>query len=107
MSKRRFQDVIYKKEGHKAQITINPDVLNAFRHQTYEDFCLACGDATADQDIGVLVITGAGKRAFSSGGDVRGYEATPGEERSVAGFGANIYETFRKLTKPTIAMVRG
>ena len=54
-------------------------MLNAFRQQTYEEFCLACADASADAKIGVLVITGAGKRAFSSGGDVRGYEIKPGK----------------------------
>lgn len=108
MSKRQFQDIIYKKEGHKAQITINrPEVLNAFRQQTYVEFCLACADASADARIGVLVITGSGKRAFSSGGDVRGYEVKPGEESHVPGFGDNIYETIRKVTKPTVAMVLG
>ncbi len=59
MSRRQFQDIIYEKQGHKAQITINrPEVLNAFRQQTYVEFCLACADASADSQIGVLVITG-------------------------------------------------
>jgi len=108
MSNSQFQDIIYAKQGHKAQITINrPDVLNAFRHQTYAEFCIACGDASTDSNIGVLVITGAGSRAFSSGGDVRGYQVPPGGETKVMGFDANIYETIRKVTKPTIAMVRG
>jgi len=108
MSKPQFQDIIYKKDGHKAQITINrPEVLNAFRQQTYVEFCLACADASADSSIGVLVITGSGNRAFSSGGDVRGYEVKPGEDSHVPGFGDNIYETIRKVAKPTVAMVRG
>ncbi len=108
MGKPLFQDIVYEKTGHKAQITINrPEVLNAFRERTYEEFCMACADATTDQDIGVLVITGAGKRAFSSGGDVRSYAVQPGEESNMPGVGAIIYETIRKVTKPTIAMVRG
>lgn len=103
-----FEDIIYVKEGHKAQITINrPDVLNAFRTQTYEEFCIACGNASNDPQIGVLVITGAGSKAFSSGGDVRGYEVPPDGEAKVPGFDANIYETIRKVAKPTLAMVRG
>lgn len=65
MSEAQFQDIIYSNTGHRAQITINrPDVLNAFRKQTYEEFCLACGDASTDSNIGVVVITGAGKRAL-------------------------------------------
>ena len=108
MGKPKFQDIVYDKIGHKAQITINrPEVLNAFRDRTYEEFCAACADATTDKNIGVLVITGAGNKAFSSGGDVRSYEVQPGEESNMPGFGANVYETIRKVTKPTIAMVRG
>ena len=90
--KRQFQDIIYEKDGHKAQITINrPEVLNAFRQRTYVEFCLACADASADSQVGVLVITGSGNRAFSSGGDVRGYEVAPGEESIVPCFGDYIY----------------
>lgn len=104
----QFEDIIYSKKGHEARITINrPEVLNAFRKKTYEEFCLACGDASTDSNIGAVVITGAGNRAFSSGGDVRGYEVQPGEESRVIGFDANIYETIRKVAKPTVAMVRG
>ncbi len=55
-------------------------MLNAFRERTYEEFCMACGDAATDHDIGVLVNTGAGKRPFSSGGDVRSYMG-PGDPR--------------------------
>jgi len=76
MSKQQFQDIIYSKGGHKARITINrPEVFNAFRHQTYVEFCLACADASADSHIGASVITGSGKKAFSSGGDVREAQA--------------------------------
>jgi len=108
MADSQFEDIIYSKIGHRAQITINrPDVLNAFRKKTYEEFCLACGDASTDSNIGVLVITGAGKRAFSSGGDVSGYQVPPGGESRVVGFDSNIYETIRKVAKPTLAVVRG
>lgn len=108
MSDSQFEDIIYSKVGHRAQITINrPDTLNAFRKKTYEEFCLACGDASMDSNIGVLVITGAGTKAFSAGGDVNGYEVAPGGESRVIGFDSNIYETIRKVAKPTVAAVRG
>ncbi|MBI4967770.1 MAG: enoyl-CoA hydratase/isomerase family protein [Rhodospirillales bacterium] len=108
MSESQFQDILYSKTGHRAQITINrPEVLNAFRRRTYEEFCVACGDASMDINIGVVVITGAGSRAFSSGGDVKGYQVEPGGQTKAVGFDANVYETIRKVTKPTIAMVRG
>lgn len=55
MSKRQFQDIICSKGGHKARITVNrPEVPNAFRQQTYVEFCFARADAGADPHIGVL-----------------------------------------------------
>jgi 1,4-dihydroxy-2-naphthoyl-CoA synthase len=108
MGKRQYQDIIYERSGHRARIPINrPEVLNAFRDRTCEEFCFACGEATADPDIGVLVITGAGTKAFSLGGDVRSYEVKPGEESNMPAFGANVYKTIRKVTKPPIAIMRG
>lgn len=75
-----YEDILYQKLDGIAKITINrPHKRNAFRPQTifemYEAFC----DAREDQDIGVILLTGAGphtdgKYAFCSGGDqsVRG-----------------------------------
>lgn len=71
MSKRQFQDIICSKGGHKARITVNrPEVPNAFRQQTYVEFCFTRADAGADPPHRGVAITGSGKRAFRSGGDV-------------------------------------
>lgn len=101
-----FQDIIYEKRDHIARITINrPRVYNAFRGETITEFIEACNDTAHDHSIGVVVITGAGDKAFSTGGDVK-------FERDV-GVGANwgpkvdFYRCVRLIPKPVIAMVRG
>ena len=65
-----YQDILLSKSGGIARITINrPDVLNAFRGQTTEELIEAFNDAGWDKSIGVIVLAGAGDRAFCSGGD--------------------------------------
>src|SRR4051794_41936236 len=65
-----YQDILYEKRDGIATITINrPKVLNAFRAETVEEMLDAMRDAEHDDDIGVVVLAGAGDRAFCSGGD--------------------------------------
>src|SRR4051794_41562886 len=65
-----YQDILYEKRDGIATITINrPKVLNAFRAETVEEMLEAMRDAEHDDEIGVIVLAGAGDRAFCSGGD--------------------------------------
>src|SRR3954465_9412050 len=65
-----FEDILYEKRDGIATITINrPEVLNAFRAETVEEMLQAMRDAEEDRDIGVIVLAGAGDRAFCAGGD--------------------------------------
>src|SRR6266446_6984283 len=65
-----FQDILYDKKDGVAWITINrPEVRNAFRVRTVDEMVAAFRDAWADGDVGVVVLTGAGDKAFCSGGD--------------------------------------
>ena len=65
-----YQDILYDKRDGVATITINrPKVLNAFRAETVEEMLEAMRDGDNDPDIGVVVLAGAGDRAFCSGGD--------------------------------------
>lgn len=103
-------DVIMMTEKAVATITINrPDVLNALTVRAMIDLNTAFQEAADDPGIGVIVITGAGKRAFCAGGDVND------ESEDVFGGGANtmdgqmmaLYDRFRNCPKPVIAKVRG
>jgi naphthoate synthase/2-ketocyclohexanecarboxyl-CoA hydrolase len=106
-----FKDVIYERKyrdrgGGVARITINrPDRLNAFTDRTIGEIATALDDASHDRSVGVVVLTGAGDRAFSSGGDVE-WEAEGGLRRQFYGsFPPNHY--LRMCRKPIIAAVRG
>ena len=71
-----FTDILYHKAEGIAKITINrPEVRNAFRPQTVEEMITALSEARNDEKIGVVILTGAGEKAFCSGGDqkIRGY----------------------------------
>jgi dihydroxynaphthoic acid synthetase len=104
-----LEDVVFQTEEGVGRITINrPEVLNALRRQTYLEL-LATVDACADDpEIGVVVITGAGDRAFCSGGDVRGQRnRRPEEGRAHMRTLLKLGESLRTCGKPVIASVNG
>ena len=63
-------DVLYEKTNGIAKITINrPEVYNAFRGRTIQELIWSFRDAWDDNKIGVVILTGAGEKAFCTGGD--------------------------------------
>jgi naphthoate synthase len=80
-----FEDILYHKSTDGiAKITINrPQVRNAFRPQTVKEMIDALANARYDDGIGVIILTGAGDKAFCSGGDqkVRGDRSAPARSR--------------------------
>ena len=105
-----YTDIKYEKLQGIAKITINrPEVRNAFRPLTVSEMMAAFRDAEEDQDIGVIVLTGEGEKAFCSGGDQKvrgdtGYADDKGVNRlNVLEFQRQI----RRSPKPVIAMVAG
>jgi dihydroxynaphthoic acid synthetase len=102
-------DVLYAASGGIATITINrPEVLNALRGQTYQDLIDATRLASADDEIGVIVLTGTGDRAFSSGGDVKGQASrTVSAGRKHLHRMMELFAALRNCGKPTIAAVNG
>ncbi len=106
----KFTDITYHKVGGMAKITINrPEVRNAFRPLTVMEMSRALEDAREDAELGVIILTGAGEKAFCSGGDQRvrgssGYRDEKGIHRlNVLDFQRQI----RTCPKPVIAMVAG
>jgi len=102
---REFKDVLYEIKGEVAWITINrPKQLNAFTGDTLKELMLAFEDAAADP-VGVVVLTGAGDRAFCAGGDVN-WEREGGLERQVLE-PYMMHLTVSRCPKPVIARVNG
>ena len=68
-----YTDIRYHKSTDGiAKITINrPQVRNAFRPLTVKEMILALADARYDDNIGVIVLTGEGEKAFCAGSDIR------------------------------------
>src|SRR5262249_43306741 len=103
-----FTDLLYQEEAGVATITINrPKVLNAFSAHTVEELIQAFLKAGWNKSIGVIVLTGVGDRAFSTGGDQsahvgnydgRGTNGMPIEE---------LQSLIRDVPKPVIARVAG
>ena len=106
-----YEDILYEKAAEGiAKITINrPEVRNAFRPQTVTEMQAAFADARDDADIGVVILTGAGRDAFCSGGDQRirgkgGYVGSDGVPRLNV---LDLQRQIRTLPKPVVAMVAG
>ncbi|MEP7053428.1 MAG: 1,4-dihydroxy-2-naphthoyl-CoA synthase [Pseudomonadota bacterium] len=106
-----FEDIIYEKSNEGiAKITINrPEVRNAFRPLTIQEMEHAFADARDDAEIGVIILTGAGKDAFCSGGDqkVRGHGGYVGTDGIARLNVLDLQRQIRTLPKPVIAMVAG
>ena len=105
-----YEDIKYHKFDGIAKITINrPEVRNAFRPKTVMEMSAALDDARNDPEVGVIILTGEGEKAFCSGGDQRvrgeaGYKDKEGVHRlNVLDFQREI----RTCPKPDIAMVAG
>ena len=106
-----FTDIIYEKcdEGI-AKITINrPEVHNAFRPKTVMEMSRAIEDARNDENVGVIILTGAGGRAFCSGGDqkVRGTGGYVGDDGTPRLNVLDFQRQIRNCPKPVVAMVAG
>jgi len=97
-------DVLYEKRDGVAWITINrPERRNAFRSRTVRDLIACFREAARDHDVGVAVLTGAGDKAFCSGGDQKERAEAGYEELEVT----TLHTLIRNIPKPVIAMVNG
>ncbi len=105
-----LEDVLYHEHQGIAKITINrPEVHNAFRPETVNNLIEAFHAAHINPDIGAIILTGAGDKAFCSGGDQRvrgddGYEDQKGRTHLNV---LDLQRQIRTLPKPVVAMVAG
>jgi dihydroxynaphthoic acid synthetase len=105
----QYEDILYEKKDKIARITINrPKVLNSFRSKTLDELATALEDASNDATVGVVVLTGAGEKAFCAGGDISEMgELNPAAGRVFLKKCIRVSTAIRNCSKPVIAMVRG
>ena len=105
-----FETLLYDVHEHVATVTINrPDRRNALSWTVMTELRGAIAAAKADRDVHVVVITGAGDRAFSAGADLSGMAEGAGfaDLHDARGELARLFRDVWELGKPTIARVRG
>ena len=106
-----FETIVYEKAPPRATITLNrPQVLNAFDFRMLRELARACEDASWDDAIRVVVITGTG-RAFCVGADLKSWSAEYLGDPSAywKWFGAfkDAHDRLREIGKPTLARING
>jgi 2-ketocyclohexanecarboxyl-CoA hydrolase len=105
-----LSDVRYEVERGLATITIDrPDRMNAFRARTVDELIGCLKRAWADAEVGVVCLTGAGERAFCTGGDQKQRAETGDYGPSESGLFEveNLHRLLREIPKPVIAAVNG
>jgi enoyl-CoA hydratase len=104
-----FRHVIYEKNEGIATITLNrPEALNALSTEVVEEILRAVEDVRTDENIRVVVLTGAGEKAFSAGADIKAMVGmTALKARELSSMGERLCVTLENLEKPVIAAING
>lgn len=107
-----FHEILYEKRGFVAHLTINrPDYFNAYTSTTLEEMIAAFGEAASDRDIAVLVLSGAGDKAFCTGSDIEQHSREhlnhPEAARRWFDLFVEAHAALRQLGKPAIARING
>jgi enoyl-CoA hydratase len=101
--------VLYEVRDRIARLTINrPDKLNALDRQTMREIDTAVTRAGADDQVGVLLVTGAGEKAFVAGADINELATqSPVEGAAYSRAGQAVFNRIETLGKPSIAVIKG
>lgn len=107
-----FKNIIYTKGNWRATITINrPEVHNCLNLATLLELQAALQDAAWDDEVAVLIVTGAGTRAFCTGADMKEWKEefldAPNDFYKWMGVFIETFERLRNIGKPTIARLNG
>lgn len=105
----KTENIRVEKRGAIATVTIDrPKVLNALNAATFAELNSVLDEIAADREIRVVLLTGAGERAFAAGADIRELAAAAGGEgEDFALRGQAVFRKIETLDKPVIACVRG
>ncbi len=103
------QTVLVERHQHLAQVILNrPHVLNAIDNQLARELTEACQSLAEDEQVWVIILRGAGERAFSAGADLKvRREMTPQQWQEQRALLRLLFASLRGLPQPTIAAVHG
>ena len=98
-----------ERSGAVATVTLDrPEVLNALNAVMFDELEAVFGELTADAGVRVVLLTGAGERAFAAGADIRGLVETDAVSgRKVSERGQQVMSQIERCGKPVIACVNG
>jgi enoyl-CoA hydratase len=103
-----FQTLQLEQNGRVAIVTINrPDRRNALNAQVRQDVVAILDRLRTDNEIGVVVFTGAGDKAFIAGADIQEFAQRSPLEQRAAMSGRVVFEEIADFPKPTLAMING
>jgi dihydroxynaphthoic acid synthetase len=104
-----FTDILYEKGGGIATVTINrPETYNSVTQHSIEELIAAFRDAAEDEEVGVIIFTGAGEKSFCSGGTMQAIsERTGGVKRTHLRVLTTLMVQMRTAGKPIIGAVNG
>jgi enoyl-CoA hydratase len=104
-----FKFIIYEKSEGVATITLNrPEALNAFSKDVVEEILRALEDVKSDENVRVVVLTGAGEKAFSAGADIKSMVGmTSLKARELSLMGERLCLALENFEKPVIAAING
>jgi len=104
----KYETILVRSHDSTAVITLNrPDKLNAMSMMLKEEFIRAVHELDADLSTRVIVITGAGQKAFTAGADIHEFHGrTPMDQWRMNEHGT-LYDAVDRLAKPIVAMING
>jgi enoyl-CoA hydratase len=104
-----YENLLYEKKDGVAYVTFNrPKVLNALNRQTIEELHRVLLDAKHDAAVRVLILTGAGEKAFVAGADINELaQQTPVNGKEFSIYGQSVFHLLETIGKPSICAING
>jgi enoyl-CoA hydratase len=104
-----YENLLYEKKDGIAYITFNrPKLLNALNRKTVEELRNVLVDARDDRAVRVLILTGAGDKAFVAGADINELaQQTPVNGKEFSLFGQSVFHLLETIGKPSLCAING
>jgi enoyl-CoA hydratase len=103
-----YENVILERKDRVAILTVNrPDKLNALNTPTRNDIVAALDELRADESVRVVVITGAGEKAFIAGADIGEFAGRTAHQQRAVMQAMGVFNAVEEFPKPVIAAING